>query len=168
MISVRKATLDDVEGICRVCAAGWRATYAGLVPHDYIEEVIAEFYTPDRVRSDIETAGPTDTGWLVAVEDGQVVGAGGGGITSPGVGEIFILYVDPERRGQGIGTLLLDEILKRLKEFGAREVWVSVMKGNDKGIPFYEARGFVARGERPAFRSRPEQGIVAIRYWRAL
>ncbi|WP_417168712.1 hypothetical protein [Terrihalobacillus insolitus] len=28
------------------------------------------------------------------------------------------------------------------EEYGAKEQWVSVQKGNMKGIPFYEAKGF--------------------------
>jgi hypothetical protein len=29
------------------------------------------------------------------------------------------------------------------KEKGATQQWVSVAKGNQKGIPFYEAKGFI-------------------------
>ncbi len=35
---------------------------------------------------------------------------------------------------------------------GAREQWVSVEPENDKGVPFYRARGFVERGAAPAHR----------------
>jgi hypothetical protein len=34
---------------------------------------------------------------------------------------------------------------------GEAEQWVTVMEGNDKGIPFYEARGFRRHGTRPAY-----------------
>ena len=33
MIKIRKAGLDDVAGIIRVCSEGYRATYPGLLPY---------------------------------------------------------------------------------------------------------------------------------------
>jgi len=66
-----------------------------------------------------------------------------------GVFEIFVLYLDPMRRGEGIGTLLLDAITEQQRAQGAREQWVSVEPENMKGLPFYYARGFEVRGKRP-------------------
>ncbi len=48
---------------------------------------------------------------------------------------------------------------------GAREQWVSVGKGNRKGIPFYEARGFILMGERPTYEM---PGHASLRYRRLL
>ncbi len=167
MIHVRKATLEDVPGICRVCAAGWRDTYTGLLAPPTIERTIAEFYNPERIRD--EVLNPVDwNGWWVAVEDRVVIGAGGGGLLEPGIGEVYVLYVDPARRGEGIGTLLLDAITDELKHQGAGEQWVSVTPGNQKGLPFYEARGFVKRGERPLYGSTPDEQYISWRMWRMI
>ena len=149
MVQIRKAVLDDADGICRVCSAGWRNTYKQIYPEDYIERVIGEYYNPERVRREIMHPDWWD-GWLVADKDGIVVGAGGGGMTGPTTGEVFVLYLDPNYRYQGIGTMLLNAITEQQKQQGAREQWVSVGKINQKGIPFYEARGFVCKGERPS------------------
>ena len=70
-------------------------------------------------------------------------------------GEIFVLYVDPNRRNEEIGTILLDAITHQQKEeFYATKQWVSVEKDNQKGIPFHEAKGFVYEHE--------------IKYWPAI
>ena len=164
---VRRATGDDVDGICRVCAAGWRDTYHNLMTRETIERTIAEFYNPTRIRHEI--ADPKGwNGWWVAEENGTVAGAGGGGMLRAGVGELFVLYVEPSRRGARIGSLLLDAITNELRERGAREQWVSVAKGNMKGIPFYRARGFVERGEQPAHSGTDGEEIIALRMWRSL
>src|SRR5436309_15991722 len=102
-ILIRAALAEDAAAIARVCAAGWRDTYAGLKDPERIEAVIAEYYTAERISGELEPRDGWD-GWLVAVENGEVVGAGGGGLTEPGVGEVFVLYLDPNRRGEGIGT----------------------------------------------------------------
>jgi GNAT superfamily N-acetyltransferase len=167
MIHVRKANLNDVKDICRICSDGWRDTYQHIYSQAYIERTIAEFYNPERVEREIEQSDGWD-GWLVAEQDGIVAGAGGGGLTSTGVGEIFVLYVDSRMRGQGIGTALLAAITDQQRRQGANEQWVSVEAKNEKGLPFYEARDFVHREKRPAFGSKPEEGIFSLRLSRPI
>jgi ribosomal protein S18 acetylase RimI-like enzyme len=166
-LAIRPAEIPDAEGIARVCAAGWRDTYRGIKEPERIEAVIAEYYTPERISGEIAAPQGWD-GWIVAVEDDTVIGAGGGGMTEPGVGEIFVLYLDPTRRGEGIGTLLLDAITDQQRAQGAREQWVSVEPENTKGLPFYYARGFEVRGERPEWGTAPEEGRVSLRLMRRL
>jgi ribosomal protein S18 acetylase RimI-like enzyme len=166
-LEIRRAEIRDADGIARVCAAGWRDTYQGMKESERIEAVIAEYYEPERIRREIAAPEGWD-GWIVAVEDETVVGAGGGGMTEPGVGEIFVLYLDPTRRGEGIGTLILDAITEQQRAQGAREQWVSVEPENRKGIPFYYARGFEVRGQRPEWGTAPEEGRVSLRLMRAL
>jgi GNAT superfamily N-acetyltransferase len=166
-LTIRRAETHDVEGIAQVCAAGWRDTYRGLKQPERIEAVIAEYYTPERIRREMAATEGWD-GWIVAVEDDTVIGAGGGGMTEPSVGEIFVLYLDPRRRGEGIGTLLLDAITEQQRAQGAREQWVSVEPDNTKGLPFYYARGFELRGNRPEWGTSPEEGRVSLRLSRQL
>jgi GNAT superfamily N-acetyltransferase len=52
---------------------------------------------------------------------------------------IDAIYVFPESQGQGIGTMLLAQALKNLKEWT-----VDVEAGNKTGIRFYKAREFQA------------------------
>jgi ribosomal protein S18 acetylase RimI-like enzyme len=166
-ITIRSAEPADANGIARVCAAGWRDTYADIYPPEHIEAVIAEYYTPARIADEIAAPEGWD-GWLVAVEDGTVVGAGGGGMIEPTAGEIFVLYLDPARRGEGIGTLLLEAITEQQRDRGAREQWVSVEPENVKGLPFYQARGFEIRGKRPAWGSAPAEARASLRLARRL
>ena len=166
MIEVARATTEHVAGICRVCADGWRATYADMCSREYIERMIGEFYNEERVLKEVTETGREWGGYFVAVEDGRVVGAGGGGMTGERSGELFVLYVAPDRRNEGIGTRLLDAITRQQKAFGATEQWVSVFKGNRKGIPFYEARGFVFQHEQPAHGNQDGDGYMSVRYRR--
>lgn len=164
---IRRAETRDAEGIARVCAAGWRDTYRDIKESERIEAVIAEYYRPERIRREIAASEGWD-GWIVAVEDDTVIGAGGGGMTGPGVGEIFVLYLDPTRRGEGIGTLLLDAITEQQRAQGVREQWVSVEPENTKGLPFYYARGFEVRGQRPEWGAAHEERRVSLRLMRRL
>ena len=146
-MEVRKAILADVEGIRRVCIAGQRDTYRELRTPEETERIIAEWYSSERVRRDVQDR-QNWNGYFVALDGDTVVGAGGGAFSPPDSSELYVLYLDPKRRGEGIGTLLLNAITDELISQGAREQWVSVMPNNMKGIPFYKARGFVRQGER--------------------
>jgi len=166
-ITVRPAESGDAAGIARVCAEGWRDTYADIYTPEHVESVIAEYYTVERIRGEIAAPDGWD-GWIVAVEVGSVVGAGGGGMIEPGAGEVFVLYLDPSRRREGIGTLLLDAITDQQLAQGAREQWVSVEPENERGLPFYEARGFQVQGKRSAWGSAPEEARFSLRLVRRL
>lgn len=133
MVQIERATLQHAEGISDVCSRGYRATYGESHPESYIERIIEEFYHPDRISSEITDGGDGWDGWYVALEDGTVLGAIGGGMTGADQGEVFVLYLDPDRRGEGIGTLLLEALTRVQHEKGATEQWVSVARGNQKG-----------------------------------
>ncbi|MGK5683032.1 GNAT family N-acetyltransferase [Actinoplanes sp. URMC 104] len=143
VVEVRLARPDEAGQIAEVCAASWRDTYAGLLPQQAIDEAIATYYTAARIEGEVGIGdGDGWLGYAVAVRDGQVLGAAGGGLTAPGVGELFVLYVRPDVQARGLGSRLLDFVTGQLVGRGAREQWVSVYQGNPKGEPFYRARGF--------------------------
>jgi ribosomal protein S18 acetylase RimI-like enzyme len=147
MTEVRAARDSDVDAICDICARGYRATYPGLLRPEFLEWMLTEFFPPERIGKDIAADPPGWLGYQVAEEDGVVLGAAVGGLIAPRSGELFVLYLDPEQRGRGLGTLLLDRVTEQLREQGATEMWAAVLEGNDLAFPFYEARGF-RRAER--------------------
>lgn len=149
MIQIVKADESHVEGISSVCTNACWATYSETHQSGYIEESIKEYYNHERILREVGESNRNWGGYFVAVENGEVVGAAGGGMIDNKVGELFVLYLDPTRRNEGIGTKLLDAITQQQKEeFGAEKQWVSVQKGNRKGIPFYEAKGFKFQHEK--------------------
>ncbi|BAB04185.1 GNAT family N-acetyltransferase [Halalkalibacterium halodurans] len=167
MITIEPAKKQHVEGIVRVCSEGYRQTYRETYSTEYMERVIREFYDYERIEKELKVSQEWG-GWFVAIDDGQVIGAGAGGLTADHVGEIFVLYMDPVRRGEGVGTELLEAITAQQKEFGAMEQWVSVAKGNEKGIPFYEAKGFICIDEKKSYATTEEEAYTSLRYKRSI
>ncbi len=162
---IRPAIPEDVAAIQEVCAAAWRDTFAGLVAAERIEQVIAEYYNPDRLRG--ELTGPDgEPGWLVAEDRGGVIGAIRGGLVEPTAGEIFQLYVSPPRQRQGIGTRLLEAVTAQQLAQGAREQWLSVQRFNPKGLPFFQVRGFVPWDQRSVRRTNVQEQSPYVRLWR--
>lgn len=166
MINICKATPNHVEGIAEVCTEGYWATYSDIYSKDYIETVIKDFYNNERILNEVTHSSKEWGGYFVALENGEVIGAGGGGMISADASELFVLYLNPNRRNEGIGTLLLNAITNQQKEYGAIEQWVSVQKGNQKGIPFYEAKGFQFQYEQKGYSDNEGHNYISLRYKR--
>ncbi|WP_280771524.1 GNAT family N-acetyltransferase [Salipaludibacillus daqingensis] len=168
MITVQKATEVHVEGIADVCTAAQWDTYSDLCDDAYIQRVCDEFYNHHRILDEIKNTSKEWGGWFVALENRQVIGAIGGGMTGEETGEIFVLYLDPSRRNEGIGTRLLTVVTEQQKKLGAKQQWVSIQKENHKGIPFYEARGFKYQHEQKTYQSKEDEDYTSLRYRREL
>jgi ribosomal protein S18 acetylase RimI-like enzyme len=75
-----------------------------------------------------------------------------------GLGEVYALYVDPDRYRSGLGRLLMAEARRRLREASIEEAVLWVLRGNDRARRFYEGEGWVADG---ATRLEQPYGIVS-------
>lgn len=53
------------------------------------------------------------------------------------------LVVDEGCRGNGIGGMLVDELMKRAQRLNCKEVCLAVMPDNDEAIRFYKRHGLV-------------------------
>ena len=147
-VIIRKAIPGDEQGIVDVCVAGQWNTYKHLYSPQYIEQIIHKFYTIPRIQKEIIETNRDWNGYYVAVLDNRIIGAIGGGVDEEGIAEVYVLYLDPTKRTQGVGTMLLNYLtIVQRKKYRAYEQWVSVTKGNKLGIPFYVARGFIYQSE---------------------
>ena len=91
---------------------------------------------------------------IVAEEDGRIVGsvllypagaeldAPGGGSITLALPEVRLLAVAPSARGQGIGTLLMDECVRRARESGAEGLTLHTTDMMRAAMRLYERLGF--------------------------
>ncbi|MBO1911114.1 GNAT family N-acetyltransferase, partial [Microvirga sp. 3-52] len=92
-----------------------------------------------------------------------------GGMINSTAAEVYVFYMDPDYRGLGVGTRLLNFFTKVQKHsYGATEQWVAVAKGNDYGIPFYEARGFIFQHEELAYGTSVDDQDISLKYKRQI
>ena len=168
MIVIEKALPEHVNGIAEVCSNGYRHTYEETHSKEYIERVIRDFYNEERILKEVKHSSREWNGWFVALDGDNVVGAIGGGMIGSEEGEVFVLYLDPSRKRERIGSKLLNELTKDQLRRGAGEQWVSVSKGNSKGIPFYEAVGFTVQSEQESYQNLEQEAYKSLRYRRYL
>ncbi len=147
-IQVREAAAGDAEAIADVHVRSWQAAYRGQLTDDYLDSLSVEERL-EQHRGALENPGARRT-W-VAVDGGRVVGFA---VTGPSqdadaderTGELYALYLDPERFGQGIGKRLLDHAGEDLRERGFHSATLWVLESNEAGRRFYEREGWHADG----------------------
>jgi ribosomal protein S18 acetylase RimI-like enzyme len=166
MDAVRPARLEDARAIARIEVETWRSTYAGMLP-DRVLLNMSERRQTGSWASFLRHR-PEDV--IVAQSDGNIVGFGNCGTqrdsTIRFAGEVYTLYVAPDRQGAGFGRQLLLSLFQRLVNTGHATALVWVVRANP-GRFFYERLG----GQMVMHRKIPVGGqpVEAVAYgWRDL
>lgn len=90
-------------------------------------------------------------GFLVAVEDGEVVGYIIFWVKEEGLGHIIALAVDKKFRGQHIATRLLMMAVTIFKNCDIHRITLEVKSHNDVAVAFYEKFGFKIDRKVPSY-----------------
>lgn len=143
MLTIRPAELEDAARIANVHVKTWRATYAELLPADYLKSFTQESRSIFWAR--LMKSSASDQVVLVSEEDDEaIVGfAHGGPIRSvvPGhAQEIYALYVLPGFQESGHGRRLFLAASNRLARLDGEGLAVWVLRGN-RAEGFYKHMG---------------------------
>lgn len=122
MVAVRPAKLFDLPDVMRIERLSFNEEYPRGVFLVFLEN------NPDT--------------FLVAEYNGNVVGYVMGYLRPDLEGHIMSIAVDPAYRGNGIGSVLLSEVIERLINKGARYIGLEVRVSNENAINLYERFGF--------------------------
>lgn len=100
--------------------------------------------------------------WVVAEENGVVAGYVGSQ-TVLDESDMMNLAVHPAYRRTGIGSRLVVELVRRLKERGSHALFLEVRISNKVAIGLYEQHGFVQVGRRPNYYRNPREDALILR-----
>ena len=82
--------------------------------------------------------------FLVAEQDGDVVGCGAVHVMWEDLAEVRTLAVDPRHVGRGIGSVLLAALMERARDIGVKKVFCLTFR-----VDFFRAHGFVEIDDTP-------------------
>jgi ribosomal protein S18 acetylase RimI-like enzyme len=143
-MNIRPAIHTDAPAIARVHVDTWLATYRGIMPDDYLDNLSydtrAAFW--ERVISD-----PFAPTFVHVAEDdtGRIIGFACGGPPQTDVpgyqGELYAIYVLPEVQGKGAGRKLVHAVAHTLKERDITSMFLWVLTDNAPSRAFYESLG---------------------------
>ena len=144
--------------------AVWRAANAAFLGDEH-----AGAEQEARVRKHLETP---DAFLLLAEDEGRAVGTAvgmhareddGAGPAIPGFLHVAMVYVVPDRWGEGIGRALTDELLAVARRRGYVRAQLWTHAHNDHAQRLYEGKGFVQSG-----REQVVDGLRIVHYTRNL
>ncbi len=147
-VQIRVATIDDIDALAQIHVEGWQGAYGGLIDQAYINSQTVEKRTADWMG----WLEQDDTHHLIAHDDDKATGFCGFGplrTAPPGTSkirpqyssEIYGLYLKPEYFRKGVGTALMKEAAKNLKDLKHQSTCLWVLKDNKRGCAFYDAMG---------------------------
>jgi GNAT superfamily N-acetyltransferase len=153
MVVIRPRTDADIDALAAVHVRAWQSGYAGIIAAGFLAGLDpAEFARHHRERS----SAPGGAQTLVAVADGVILGFASFGAyrvdssegQNPAIGELYALYVDPDRWGAGTGRKLLAAARAGLAEAGYPTLRLWVLADNDRARRFYGKAGLMPDGAR--------------------
>ena len=100
--------------------------------------------------------------WLVAMEDGELVGYVGSQ-SSVDEADIMNVAVNPGWRRQGIAAKLINGLVAQLKNRGIHALMLEVRVTNAPAIALYEKLGFVEVGRRKNYYRNPKEDALILR-----
>ncbi|MFG3249637.1 GNAT family N-acetyltransferase [Streptomyces sp. NPDC048187] len=168
---VRERELADCDRVAGIRVRGWQSAYRGLVPQAFLD-AMDPAADAERRRALFDRA-PRGVVNLVAEGDGgEVVGWACHGPYRDGErrtadAELYAIYVDTGRFGEGVGQALLRESVRRCESAGYPRMLLWVLRGNARARRFYERAGFRADGTEEPFVVQGV-GVPEVRYARPL
>lgn len=173
---------DHFIAMSLIHALGWRDTYRGYVPDEYMAKEITDDRWVPVFRKNFESG---DCRGLLLYRHSVPVACinyckarksnyNAGEICSfdntgyEDWGEIASFYTHPRERGKGYGGLLFEEALRRLKETGFENAFVFVLRENERARKFYSSHGFVWDGTHTDIPFPPDMVCVDLRYVKKL
>lgn len=160
---VRTASERDVQAVLALLVETWHATYDDIYGSTKVTEISDDWHSVASLKAQL--AKPYSE-FLVA-DDGRTIG----GMTFASTGAdgktimLHQLYVRPSHQGQGIGGMLLDEVIDSFHD--AERITLEVDEANASAIAFYRAQDFVEAG-RTANCGNDQSGIPALVFERRL
>jgi len=161
---VRRAVPEDADAIAALHIRSWQVAYRGQLPDQYLDKLGEQLTQRSEFwRAHISTP-PTSKNeiWVVGTEPrvDAFAAIGPARDADPNVaGELYAIYVTPDRWGQGLGRTLFTHATGRLKSFGYSTAILWVLASNARARRFYEIAGWSLDGgskleSRPGFELR--------------
>jgi ribosomal protein S18 acetylase RimI-like enzyme len=146
-LSIRDATVADLEQVRDIKVGNWAGTYGPLIPPAALQPYLDR---PKQLESLREQLRLPTTSLLVAVDEADTVL--GFALFYPRHDPdpwMESLHVAPGSRGRGVGTLLMSATASRVAAAGHHRLRLGVVVGNEAAAHFYEGLGGTRVGEEP-------------------
>ncbi|NFA61024.1 GNAT family N-acetyltransferase [Clostridium sporogenes] len=141
MLTISKVKKDEIYEVKEILSSVWADTYKYILSEDVINRVTNLWHDAKQLEKQCELK---DTLFIVAKEDDQnILGLATANLIDDCTINLGRLYVKIEHQRSGIGSCLLNYIIKDFDSINKIQLEVAV--GNSKAINFYAKNGFKER-----------------------
>jgi ribosomal protein S18 acetylase RimI-like enzyme len=138
MVTIDEVRLFDIQEVGEVLKTTWLDTYSAYLSAETIKKVTDFWLDPELLKNQIMD--PEVLFLAAKDETNAIVGLATALRIEPTTLQLARLYVLPEKQRQGIGTLLLERVIKKMSYI--KTIRVEVEENNLRGIGFCLKRGF--------------------------
>ena len=140
-MEIKKAGVQNIKEIQSLTYAIWPDAYGKILSKEQLDYMLQLIYSDDALKNQIENLKHQ---FIILYEKEAAVGFASYSPkekNNPTVFHLNKLYVLPSQQGKGTGKLLLNYIIKEIKNAGAKMLDLNVNREN-KALHFYNKLGF--------------------------
>ena len=146
-MEIYPATPNDAQDMAYILNTSWSSTYAGIIPNETIEARNAS-----RLQYILMALEDHSENYYIVRQQQTPVavmcfGPSIDEDTPRYTYEVMVMYVHPDYTRQGIGSRMMDYVVKQGKKLRMKRLKVWVLSLNTNAINFYKKNGFVADGK---------------------
>ncbi len=137
-ITIRKATINDIDLIRELTFKVWPQTYSSIISKEQIDYMLEMMYSKTSLNEQI--AGGSQ--FIIALENKEAVGFASYKQVEQSIYKLDKIYILKTQQRKGTGKFVIDHILQQIKKEGATSLQLQVNRNNSNAKLFYEKIGF--------------------------
>ncbi len=121
----------------------WNDNYSDMITQDQIDYMLDMMYNPERLQKDLDDGYQ----WEFIYHNNSLVGYLAYVMKNDNRVFLSKIYLKTTAQGLGLGKLALNRVKEYAKTNDCKAVYLTVNRGNEKGIRAYKKVGFKIIGE---------------------
>ena len=137
-ITIRNATINDIELIRELTFKVWPQTYSSSISKEQIDYMLEMMYSNKSLALQMAEGSQ----FIIVQDTKKPVGFASYKPVAINIYKLDKIYILQTQQGKGIGKFVIDYILQQIKDRGAESLQLQVNRNNINAKSFYEKIGF--------------------------
>lgn len=137
-ITIRNATIDDIDLIRELTFKVWPQTYSSILSKEQIDYMVELMYSKKSLLDQI----CKDVQFIIVQDNKEPIGFASYKQIENTVYKLDKIYILQTQQGKGIGKFVMEHIVQLIKKEGATSLQLQVNRNNINAKLFYEKIGF--------------------------
>lgn len=136
-IIICEAMIEDIETIHKLAHEIWPTAYDEIISAKQLTYMLKLIYSKASLQKQFDTG----HNFLIVEEDNKAIAFASYNKLKKGIFKLQKIYALPQEQGKGIGKMLINYIIEKIKKENATALLLNVNR-NNKAKQFYERLGF--------------------------